>query len=266
MTLTITEAVNYPVGEPPRVLLTVLSTESSPNPVPVNSSIVVWRIHPDGSEHRVLTPADPRVLGGGWAGFDYHSPYNVATTYRVDAAGQSATVKSRVACNFTWLIHPYDVTLSVRVDGVRAIGDRNLGQSRAGRFEPIDGLASFISDGSRSGITSSILVKIKNTARLEKLLADDTVILVNTQGRGRPISWMWANIKAPTASLPNGGVYFPFQRVALDLEQSADPDVDQIPTWNDGTAYAAAVAAGLNDGQRSALYANDLALSTNTKL
>ena len=89
MTLAITAAY-APEHDRPSVLLTVTSGTGGPSPVPVNSRIVVTRIHEDGTRHEVLTDADPRVIGGSWSWLDVHSPFGQFVTYEVAAAGFTA--------------------------------------------------------------------------------------------------------------------------------------------------------------------------------
>lgn len=263
MTIAVTAAVEYKINEPPRVKLTATSTTSGPNPVPSNTQLVIVRIHPDGSEHRVITDADPRVIGGGWAGFDYHAKYNDAITYRVTAGAAVATVSTRVRCDFTWLIHPSEPARSVRVTSVKTIGDRTQ-VSRAGRFEPIEGMASFQSDGSRGGRVGTLIVEVPDESAMRDLLADNTVILLNTPGRGWVLDWLWVQPGDVTYSTP-GGVGWPYVDVTLPYEESEDPGDDLTQTWTIASSAAYFLANGITIAQVPDLYTTILDLSTNTR-
>lgn len=259
MTLSIT-AVPDMYSVPPSVVLTVASTTSAPSAVPVNTAIRLIRIHPDGSEHQVITATDPRLIPSSGVWIDYHAPYNVSVTWRVEAAGSTATDSTTLPSAKTWLIKPSDVASAFKVESVRGIGPRGR-RSRAARFAPAGGDAIFVSEGKRDGVASAITVKAWEWAALEQFLDDDGVVLVNTPNVGWRIGWMWAQIGQPEFANP-GAAWWPYDEVALPLEQSADPDVDLTPPWT----FTMLKETGLSFAQVKAQYANFSALKTNTPL
>lgn len=257
MTVTVTATPTFGVGVPPAVLLTVTATG-----IPANSALAVWRIHPDGTEHLVITTDAPRLIPDAWVGLDYHCPFNAVITYRVEAAGQTGTTDTVVTGNATWLISPSDPDLSVRVN-VRNIEARSQ-DSRAGRFAPYGGKATFRSEGLRNGISGSITVEVGDDRPIRRLLDEDSVILINTPGQGWRISWMWVQ-PGQVSYLNPGRARWPFEIVTLPFEESADPDVDQTPLWTCDIAAAVFAAEGVDCDELPGLYATCLDLAINRR-
>lgn len=264
MTLVVTAEEIYDEDVPPAIILTVTSSTSGPNPVPVNSPLAIWRVHEDGSEHLVITTEPPRLIPNTWIGLDYHCPYNVPVTYRVEAAGVTATVDvNELACVYTWLISPSEPALSVRVDAVKAMSDRGQG-SRAGRYAPYGGKATFHSEGERDGLTGSITVQVPDDKAIKKLLKQDSVILINTPGPGFRIEWLWVQ-PFQLGYVNPGYAYWPYELVVIPFEESADPEVDQTPIWTIDIAAAQFAAAGVTVDTLGGLYATVLDLAINRR-
>lgn len=264
--ITLTAAADFSgaaFGLPPRVRLDVTTTTGSPNSVAANSLLTLWRIHQDGSEHRVLTPPDPRSISGSWVGYDYHSPYNREVSYRVQVGSASATASGVwVPSSVAWLIHPSDITRSVCLDSVRSIGTRST-KSRAGRFTPPGEKPIFISEGRRDGISGAIVVKHSDADAILALTDDDPLLLINTPGDGWRVGWMWVQPGQMDYDNP-GGAYWPWDTVTIPWEEAQEPDADLISAWTAGIAAKTFKAAGINAGQMKLLYANAAALKTNT--
>jgi hypothetical protein len=189
----------------------------------LNSLLTLWRVHPDGTEHRVILPAEARVIGGSWVGFDYHAPYNGAVSWRVEAAGFSATSGPVwVLCDSTWLISATTPGLSVQVK-VAAIGDQSR-PTRSGEFTPVGGDTLFISDGKRGGMVGSIAVRVPaaGVGDIVTLLADDGVILINTPGTvGWDVKWQWAQVTDQGLSNLGGWKGYPNRVVPLPFKAAA---------------------------------------------
>jgi len=261
MTLSITADTSDPT-EPPSVRLVAASTTGGPSPIPENTLVEVWRNHEDGSRHRVLTEQGPRLIGGGWASIDPHAPFNQPVTYDIVANGFTATTNTVwLPSDVTWLVHPFDSALSVRVEMVVKIDSRSR-KSRAQRFTPIGGKPVFLTDGARDGVTGSITILSTDTGPLVELFADDSVVLLNTPGTaGWDLGWMWIQ-PDPSYGNPADGVRVPARLVTIPFEESADPDVDLQPVWSSGDAAAAfATSAAL-----LAAYATSLDLVTDTRV
>lgn len=264
MTLTLTASTE--LSEPPAVRLVATSTTGGPSPIPNNTLVDVWRIHEDGSRHRVLTEQGPRLIGGGWTWLDLHAPFNVPLTYEVDAAGFTATSGTAwVVCSDVWLVAASTAVGAVKAAKVTEIGDRS-DDTRSARFAPIGGKPVFMSDGARDGLSGSItlLVPAEDEQSLMDLFADDGVILINTPGRDRGwwVSWMWVQPKGIKWVNPANNTMYGKRSVVISFDESADPDVDFAPVWNSGQA----ALAWATSGAMAAAYANSLALVTDTRL
>jgi hypothetical protein len=251
------------------VKLTVTSTTGTPNPIPANTLLTLWRIHPDGSEHRVIAASEVRVIGGAAATFDYHPPYNVPITYRVEAAGV-AVVSGPVfvQCGSTWLISASTPALSVEVPQVAAIGELSR-PTRSGEFVPIGGESIFINDGRRGGKVGSMAIRLpyELADAVWDLLDDDGVILINTPGTaGWDIKWQWVQVQDQGFANQGQVVWFRNRVFTLPFKASGDPDVDLVNPWNAGVAAAYFAANGITAGGTAALYATALDLETNTRL
>jgi hypothetical protein len=261
MTLGLVAAVQF--AGLPSVKLTGTSTTGSPNPIPNNTLIDVYRNHADGTRHRVLTEQGPRLIGGGWAWLDVHCPFNQAVTYDITAAGFTATSNPVfVPSKRTWLVHPSQADLSVLVDMVTKVDARATG-SRASKFVPFDGKPFYISGGSREPVSGSLILFTTDTGPLVELFADDQVILVNTPGTpGWDIGWMWVQPGAVSYGNPADGVRVPARLVTVPFDESADPDMDLDPVWS----YDDAAAAWATYTAMDAAYGSYLDLVTDTRL
>lgn len=267
MTLTLTAANSYTTG-PPKVLLTGLSTTTGTPPIPVNTLIDVWRVHADGSRHRVLTEQGPRLVGGGWAWLDIHPPYNQPIHYEIIAAGFTAVSNTTwVICDTVWLVHPSRAELSVPVDGVLKIGDRTA-NSRSEKFTPIGGKLVFLTEGFRDGVKGSMLLRVLDEAPFKALFADDSVILINTPGTtGWDLGWIWVQPGDVEFSNPADLVPYVYRHLSIPFEESTDPDLDLEPAWNcaDALDYWTTDRGVTSTGVTSH-YADCLAFLTNTQL
>lgn len=253
MSLTITAVPTG--GRPPSVTLSVAASG-----IPANTELTLWRIHPDGTEHRVIVTDPPRLLPDTWVGIDYHCPFNAAVTYRAEAGSETATVPAVLLSSQTWLISPSEPTLSLPVT-VKGIEDRST-SSRAARFAPRGGRAVFHGEGGRDGIVSAITVQVPDDQGIRALIDQDSVILINTPGQGWRIGWMWAQ-PGQVAYRNPGRANWPYELVTIPIEESADPDVDLTPLWTCELMDQMTATEGIDCTELLALYAtcNDLAIN-----
>jgi hypothetical protein len=262
MTLGLT-AVPWFADGPPSVKLTATSTTGGPSPVPNNTLIDVWRVHADGTRHRVLTEQGPRLIGGGWAWLDVHCPYNQSVSYEVTANGfTAASGPVFLESDTTWLIPPSDPGMAVMVEQVAAVGARST-QSRAARFQPIGGPAVFLTDGYRDGCSGSLTLRVSDEQPLRDLFADDGVVLINTPGTaGWDLSWLW--VQPGQVSYDNPALVNSYAKrlVTVPFEESADPDVDLVPAWVSGDAADSFATSAL----LLAAYSSSLDLVTDTRI
>jgi hypothetical protein len=263
MTLGLVAVPWYGGGPLPKVKLTATSTTGSPNPIPNNTLVDVFRIHADGTRHRVLTEQGPRLIGGGWAWLDVHCPYNQAVSYDLTAAG--FTVNSGpvfLQSNQTWLIPPSDPSRAVMVQKIAVIADRST-QSRAVRFQPIGGPAVFLTDGFRGGFSGSLTLRVTDERPLRALFADDGVVLINTPGTtGWDLKWLWVQPGQVSYSNPALINSYAKRLVTIPFDESADPDADLTPAWT----YDDAAAAWATYTALDAAYGSYLDLVTDTRL
>jgi hypothetical protein len=267
MTLTITAEVISSI-DAPTVRLVATSTAIAPSAVPNNTLIDVWRVHTDGSRHRVLTDDAPRLIGGGWAWLDMHAPFNQAITYEVDAAGAVATSGAVwVVSDRVWLIHSSQASLAVLVDGVLKIDNRSV-DTRSAKFTPIGGKSIFLTEGTRDGIKGSITLRVTDEAPLQALFADDAVILINTPGtKGWDIGWLWVQPGQLSYDNPANLVPYKYRHLDIPFEEAAEPDVDAEPLWTSGDAEAYwTTGLGVDSAGVGAHYADCLAFLTDTRL
>jgi hypothetical protein len=263
MTLALTAVPWFSGGPLPKVKLTATSTTGSPNPIPNNTLVDVFRNHADGTRHRVLTEQGPRLIGGGWAWLDVHCPYNQAVSYDITANGFTA-VSGPVFLQSqkTWLIPPSDPDRAVMVQQIAVIADRST-QSRAVRFQPIGGPAVFLTDGFRDAYSGSLTLRVTDEAPLRALFADDGVVLINTPGvTGWDLRWLWVQPGQVSYSNPVGIRSYAKRLVTIPFEESADPDVDLTPSWSSGDAADAWATSAL----LLAAYGSSLDLVTDTRL
>lgn len=232
MTLSIVTRPRGSSSSSPAVQLTVTATNTAPNAVPPNTVLTLTRIHKDGSEHRVITSSQPRVIPTTWVGLDYHAPFGEPVTYRVTAGAASATATGYALSDRPWLISASEPTLSVLPDGVRAITDRAIA-SRAVELRPIGGRSAFVGDGTADGMTGTLIVRVTDERPLRALLADDGVILINTPGtaEGWALSWHWVKWTTQAWRQVTDHKSAPYSLCSIAWKESADPDVDLVPSW-----------------------------------
>lgn len=260
MTITLTAVPVYDDELPPVNRLTVTVTNTAPNAVPPNTAVTLWRVHADGSEHRVMVSTQPRVIPTTVVVDDYHCPYNVDVTYRVDAPTGSATAYGYLPSEVSWLIPPSDVTLSVPLyaEEVVTFGDRAT-PTRAVKMTPVGGRSIYKSNGSRDGVKSTLVLRVAEdrVPVFADLFADDLVILVNMiEG---DLTWMWAQ-PDPTYANPVGLALYTKRIVTIALDESADPDLDLTSPWTFGSI----TALGLTFAELNARYATFTDMSTDT--
>lgn len=247
--------------------ITVTATNTAPNAVPPNTVLTLTRIHKDGSEHRVIVSSQPRVIPTTWVGLDYHAPFGDPVTYRVTAGAASATATGYALSDRPWLISATEPALSVLPDGVRAITDRSVA-SRATRLAPVGGKASWFGDGTTDGMTGTIVVKVVDERPLRQLLADDSVILINTPGtaEGWALDWHWVKWTSQAWRQVTDHKSAPYSLCTIAWEESADPDVDLVPAWNFDAMAAYLTANHKTLADVPSIWANFDALTIDTRL
>lgn len=259
MTVTITAVPEYPPGLLPRIALTVITTPATTAPIDL------VRIHQDGTEHRVIVSNREQVIGGGWADKDYHAPFNQQVTYRVRTGADQATAQAFVSMDVPWLISADEPDLSFPIR-VKQIGDRTR-DPRAAAHRPVGGQLIAISDDEHAwdGVVSSLIIQVEDEAPLQRLIDDSPVVLINTPGAGWRIQWMWALLGQLTY-VNAGRAYWQSELITLPVTEVAAPDVDLVSTWNAGVMASTFAAQGKTAGDIVGLYANSLALLTDTRL
>lgn len=206
-----------PLNSPPRVRLDVTLPAGG-----VGVSVYVTRVGSDGRTVPVRT-ADPAVMtGSAWVGYDYEAPYGALQTYSAsvvyDLSGTPttdvATDTATVDVTDVWLIHPGVPDLSMRLDRIKAFGDRIKPVAR-GVFEPFGrSLPIIVTDGKRKAVQSQLVFRTRTldeTAALVALTADAATLLLIV-----PESLEWG-IGAEYISLGD-------LPVARDSNVAADPD------------------------------------------
>lgn len=240
----------------PSVLLTVTTSPS------VTAPLDIVRVHADGTEHRLIVANRQQVIGG-WADRDHHCPFNQTVTYRAQVGSDIATAPAYVGSMVPWLISPDQPETSLPIR-VKSIGDRSK-ESRSAALRPVGGQLVAISDTVRDGITASMVIEVDDEEPLSRLLEENPVLLVNTPGAGWRIKWMWALIGQLTYVNP-GRAHWPTEQITLPLTEVAAPDVDLVSDWTSGIAAATFAAEGKTSGGIVSLYADSLALVTDTRL
>lgn len=251
---------------PPGMRVTV-STDAT-GVVPVD----LVRIHPDGSEHRVLTEGRPYLIGGVWTGVDWHAPRNVDIRWRAATSTEQASAVGTVYTDSAWLVPADDVTRAVQLAEVVNFGARSR-ESRAGMFQPVaDGSNGprpkpiFVSDDAGRGpVKVAAVVRVADEGPLWRLLEDDGVVLVVTPGPGWRVSWMWAQALSDEWANP-ARAWWPYDDVTLPLVEAADPLGDVLPTWTDGDLQAFAADNGWDEEDIAGLYATDFDLQINHRV
>jgi len=255
--VTITADVRY--DPRPSVLLTVTTSPA------VTAPLSLVRVHADGTEHAVIGAVPQQIVGGGWADVDHHLPYNQLVTYRVTVGNETATAQEQATMTVPWLISPDRPELSIPIQ-VKSISDRTQ-ESRSAALRPIGAPMVAVSDGGQTwdGTSVSMVIEVDDEAPLRRLIQDSPVVLVNTPGAGWRIQWMWALIGQITWT-NLGRAYWRTELVTLPLTEVAAPDIDLVGTWNAGVMAQTFAAEGKTAGDIVSLYANSLALITDTRL
>lgn len=233
---------------PPAVLLDVTSSPS------VTAPLKVWRIHDDGSRHRVI--AGRAVLIGGWSGVDYHAPFNHTFHYTAEADGQAesaATPALFVPSDVTWLIHPSDPALSLALEVIVSLSAKKK-PGRGASFSILPASADedplpVVRWDSRRGPESGDIVILADdddqVQALERLIARGPVLL--NSAKSERVRWQWID-PGDTSIEPPGGYYRTSMRqLSFPWEACRAPDADTAPlsTWADVAEHGDwATAAG----------------------
>lgn len=267
MTIKVTPEVDTLIDRP-RIRLTVVGTSASPNAVGTSALVALWRVHPDGTRHRVILQNNPRLSGGSFIDFDYAAPFNRPVSYIASSSGfESDPAPMILPCDKSWLIHPTNPDLSVQVGYIKSFGDIGNDSSAVLSY-PFRGAAPIrISEGARrtnDGELSLIVQSEQMAVALKGLFADDSPVLFNLTGPDlntiwRPENWAWISPGKTALVDPVNGAsdirYFTIPYTII-----ATPDGVALPTWtcDDVTAaYATCTAV-------AAAYASCDALTTNT--
>lgn len=233
MTITVAAAVVY--GSRPTVQISVASSPT------VADSLVLFRVHDDGTQHRVLLESGA-VLVGSYVGNDYHAPFNQRVTYVAQSGGLTSAESGPVWVpgRRLWLVHAGVPALSVLVDKWMAVAAYEYGSTSKsyqvlGRKLPV-----VRSDYPRNGESGTLTVKCdgrSSRAAMKALLADDGPILVNTQFTDDEVGWKWVQVGKLTFQNPAGFNSFPYRAAVLPYVECAQPDTDQgFRTFDQGEA------------------------------
>lgn len=250
MTVTVTAA---PAATPqPAVLVDVTSSPS------VTAPMKVYRVHDDGSRHRVI--ASSRVLIGGWSATDYHPPTNRLFSYVAAAEGEPESAPSAdiyLPSVEAWMVHASRPDLSFPIMKIMAPMQPVTYSSSSAAFDilhdPTDqspSLPVIRTDTTRSGATGKMTIKIA-TADLSSALEffrSGGPVLLNGPWSADELGWMWFVAKDVTVTNPGGRLSYPMRHLDFDFRECRQPDVDVTPlsNWADvaekGTWAAAAGA------------------------
>lgn len=253
---------------PLRVLLNVSSGS-------VNAPVSLVRVHADGSEYPVLTESGARLIGGTWAGYDYHAPLGVPVSYRAAVNADSGTSSATwlPAASGLWLIPADDPALAVKVAFVDEIADDSYDVpaqvvSTIGSPYPISLTEDpDDSDGVTVGVKASLTVAVEpsDLAAAKRLLLRGGPLLIQAANQpGWDVTWRWIQ---PTGTsfankgsndMPGGRAGYPFRYITIPYQQIAQPDVGVTPLWTAGDAYAYWSGQGVNAGALVAKYATAL--------
>lgn len=222
-TLSVTAAVQ-PTNLPPRVLVTVTDTGSSP----AITSAVVTRTDNSGRTSIVRTPdggpLQLAVSGSNRVGtvYDYEAPYGVPVTYSTSEQPANTSGAVTLSVADAWLIHvgvpdrslPLDLRVGSFAEESRA--------SNAGVFYPMGRRnAVVVSDGQRKGRQSSLVVAAETLAEFDafdSLVDDAGVLLLNVPASlGLGISTAYVFIQdvrykrlTDIGSIPNRDIEMPY--------------------------------------------------------
>lgn len=238
MTLTVTAAPGF--LDVPAVLVSVSSSPALVAP------LVLWRVHEDGTRHRVLVEANANVITT-WSGFDFHAPFNQMVSYTAESGGLSGASSATrlVSDDAVWLIHASDPDLSVLVDKVIGPAQPYKYPSATQSFRPLGSkLTVQRHDYPRGGESGQITIKCvdeASRAAVKSCLADNGVTLINTPNTDDDIGWKWAQIDDTELSNPGGFTKFPFRYFVLPYREVRQPDVD-AGVWTYDEAQVESVA------------------------
>lgn len=236
MTLTATAALSF--AAPSKVLVSVSSSPST------TAVLRIFRVHQDGTRHRVLTDGRA-VINGTWVGYDYHPPFNQAVTYiastglEPDSAPSSAVF---IPSDVAWLQHQTDPDLSYMIDKILAPQQAVSRSTRATEFQILGSSktvvrTSFPMESEEGSFT--LRVPVDDIPRVEALLAEDIPMLLNGPWGTYDYGWQWIWVKSAKRSNAAGFVQFPTRNYEIAYQVVADPDADTEPPWT----YADAMAA-----------------------
>lgn len=239
MSLTVTAVASW--TSVPQVTVDVSSS-----PV-MQDAIRVFRVHEDGSRHRVITTEFP-VLNGTWTGVDYHAPFNHPVRYQAEKEGEQSALSppAYLTSQWAWLIHASNPALSLRADMTVGPVPKRSRKSRAqvielpGRAEPVS-----IPAGRRVAASSDLTVWCDSVAsmnRVEALLDDDGPILLCNPADDQP--WKWIQPGSETYDLPSGRSKDVFRSVSFSYQVVSQPDVDLTSPWNVGGIAAQYATVG----------------------
>lgn len=253
--MTVTVSAAQSSSYPPAILVDVTSSPS------VTAPLVVYRVHDDGSRHKVI--ASSRVLIGGWSGTDYHPPFNRLFHYVAAAEGQPESAASAdlfVASDLAWMIHSSTPALSFPIRKITWPMQPVTYSSRVASFDilqdPADDTESLPvirTDVTRSGAAGklAIQVAVEDLASALSFFRSAGPVLLNGPWGADEYGWTWLVAKDVTVTNPGGGLAFPTRTLEFDFRACRQPDVDVTPlsTWADVAAQGdwAAVAATYTD-------------------
>lgn len=249
MTISVTATVATTYA--PAVLVDVVSSPS------VSAPLKVYRVHDDGSRHRVLTDGRA-VLVGSWSGYDYHAPLNRTFTYVAAAEGQPESAESSVVflpSEDAWMVHATDPVKSFPIVKVLAGSQSQVTyQGTATEYAILNSALPVVrTDSPRSGAVGHLNVKVpaEDVAAALELFKDGGPLLFNGAWGSVDYPWMWINAKDLVVANP-GPIGFPFRTFSFDFRECRAPDADVVPTWTLDDVAAAftdlnAVAAAYSD-------------------
>lgn len=215
---------------PPGVLLDVTSSPT------VVAPLTVWRVHDDGSRHRVVTGRS--VLVGSWSGVDRHCPFNRVVQYAATAEGQPESAPTPedvlVAMGGPWLIHPTRPELSFPIRKIMGPQQPMTYASSAAAFDVLqqdegtDALPVARNDFTRSGAQGKVKIQIAREAEpaVRAFFRDGGPVLLNGAWGSSDYPWMWLIAKNVVVSNPGGIIDHPTREVEFDIRECRGPDAD----------------------------------------
>jgi hypothetical protein len=223
----VTAAVQF--SDAPKVLLDVSSAPS------VTAVLRVYRVHPDGSQHRVLT-TDRATLIGTWTGFDFHAPINQPVTYIAETGLEANSAPSApvfIPSDDGWLVAPdgsallVDATFGPAPDV--SFASRSQGSTVLNRKLPVHRRV-----GPRAGRSGSIKILCETPAGAQdvlNILADDDPVLVNLPYAAPDLGWAWVQPGEASLGVPAGKLGHELRTISFPYEETTSPDADVTPVW-----------------------------------